>query len=647
MSWEWPRPAPLDAERQPPAGRYCDLILTGGVTDGIVYPWAVVEVAREYRLKSIGGTSVGAMAAALAAAAEYGRRYGRLNGFNKVLLEVPERLAEDIDGKGGKGRTRILSLFQPAPKTKRIFNLFVTLIGSGSLSLQGTAARTAGPRFRNIDSLSNALPARVPWSKCLARLLTVCRLYLKHALAGVALGTGGFLIAVQSGATPWLLALALPAIVLCIGGLIAYAVYRDLAGPVVDHHFGMCTGKAAEFPAEEPSLIEWLHEGIQAAAGKPLDQPLTFKDLWDAPGGPSVETPLPPSRQRKVRSIDLRVISTSLTHARPYEFPQKDDDPELFFEPSELGDFFPPAVMNYLDQVADRVPGQPSLRKLPKDRLPVIVAARLSLSFPLLFCAVPLWAIDHDRSVNLRQYTRCRFSDGGICSNFPIHLFDAAVPEWPTFGISLVAKTPYHRTVWLSDRHYEGRYDDWCRFDEEKSLAGFLASVAYSAKDWNDKTSMRMPGVRDRVVHIALNAGGSLNLKLTAEDMLKLAMWGQEAGERLVAKFIDANSNLPSSMWDEHRWVRFHAFLTGLRDRIELIREAAGHGKPLSRQIADAEHVPPLSGRGARTLSAAEAADLAGLLSALERLEAQLASAALPQPYNPEPQPSLHIRAPL
>jgi hypothetical protein len=39
--------------------------------------------------------------------------------------------------------------------------------------------------------------------------------------------------------------------------------------------------------------------------------------------------------------------------------------------------------------------------------------------------------------------------------------------------------------------------------------------------------------------------------------------------------------------------------------------------------------------------------DLSALLSALEDLEAQLATAALPQPYNPVPNPSLHIRAPL
>ena len=32
-------PEPLDAAKQPPIDRYCDLVLTGGVTDGVIYPW--------------------------------------------------------------------------------------------------------------------------------------------------------------------------------------------------------------------------------------------------------------------------------------------------------------------------------------------------------------------------------------------------------------------------------------------------------------------------------------------------------------------------------------------------------------------------------------------------------------------------------
>ena len=53
------------ALRDPPE---CDLILKGGITSGIVYPYAILELATKYRFRSLGGTSAGAIAAAFAAA---------------------------------------------------------------------------------------------------------------------------------------------------------------------------------------------------------------------------------------------------------------------------------------------------------------------------------------------------------------------------------------------------------------------------------------------------------------------------------------------------------------------------------------------------------------------------------------------------
>jgi len=40
----------------------CDIVMAGGVTSGIIYPGAVAMIARRYSFKSIGGTSVGAIA---------------------------------------------------------------------------------------------------------------------------------------------------------------------------------------------------------------------------------------------------------------------------------------------------------------------------------------------------------------------------------------------------------------------------------------------------------------------------------------------------------------------------------------------------------------------------------------------------------
>jgi hypothetical protein len=61
----------------------CDLVMKGGITSGIVYPPAVIEMARWYRSRSIGGTSAGAIAAVVTAAAEYGRASGGFTGSKK------------------------------------------------------------------------------------------------------------------------------------------------------------------------------------------------------------------------------------------------------------------------------------------------------------------------------------------------------------------------------------------------------------------------------------------------------------------------------------------------------------------------------------------------------------------------------------
>ena len=215
--------------------------------------------------------------------------------------------------------------------------------------------------------------------------------------------------------------------------------------------------------------------------------------------------------------------------------------------------------------------------------------------------------------------------------------------------------------------HIQGREDSWDRFGDERlpltgetqsplsRLIGFAHSIIWTAKDWNDTTSMRMPGVRDRVVHVAFEKGeGGLNLELTGAQILKLARdYGQPAGRALVGKFIDPAPGNPASRgWNEHRWVRFNTLLFALRERIQAIgaaAELAPYAKPLTAQIAEAQRKPPLEEKDTVgvTLTAAQANDLQQLLAALKVMDARLAQAATPQPYVPLPTPTMHIRPPL
>src|SRR5260221_13001205 len=52
--------------------KFCDIVLKGGITSGVVYPLALVSLAEKYRFSNIGGTSAGAMAAVDPAGPENG-----------------------------------------------------------------------------------------------------------------------------------------------------------------------------------------------------------------------------------------------------------------------------------------------------------------------------------------------------------------------------------------------------------------------------------------------------------------------------------------------------------------------------------------------------------------------------------------------
>jgi hypothetical protein len=137
-----------------------------------------------------------------------------------------------------------------------------------------------------------------------------------------------------------------------------------------------------------PALVPWLSGEINQIAGKSETNPLTFGDL-------------------KEKQITLSMMTTCLTWGRPYTLPFKTR--EFYFSPEEFRDFFPEDIVAWpIDHPPKRGNGDKpldldrrgkvnlgNLKPLPdEDDLPVIVAARLSLSFPFLFCAVPLYAVD-------------------------------------------------------------------------------------------------------------------------------------------------------------------------------------------------------------------------------------------------------------
>jgi hypothetical protein len=263
----------------PPIDRFCDLVMKGGIASGIVFPKAIARLSHHYRFKNIGGTSAGAIAAAVTAAAEYNRRKNNSRQGFDLLANLPDELQAQLPDTG---RSKLLSLFQPQPATRRLFSVLIH-----SLNSKGTYRRI-------LAILRGILSAYWP-----AMLTTI-----------VAAAVVGFL---GSG---WITALLLLVILLAVS--IGAWVYLDITRNAVKNGFGLCSGLTEDVNHE--ALTPWLHALIQKAAGlKEGDPPLTFGMLWKAPGFPPDWLKLP--EDTHLRSIDLQMFSTNLAHGRPYIFP--------------------------------------------------------------------------------------------------------------------------------------------------------------------------------------------------------------------------------------------------------------------------------------------------------------------------------------
>lgn len=480
----------------------CDVVMKGGITSGVVYPPAVRALAQRYEFRSIGGASAGAIAAVLAAAAEYGDRQDR-GGYEEL-----DRVVEDL---GRPGFLR--GLFQPSPGTRAGFELALRLAQPG---------RSVGSRVA--DVLGRGLTAAW-WASVPVLGLAVLVVWAFAGAAGSRRAVGlavGVLLSVVA-----LAAAAATGVV-----VLARRFGRGLEG----NGFGICSG-ISQPGSTGPAFSDWLHERIQACAGRgPDEAPVTFRDLREAPGRP----------------IDLRLVTTDLSHGRPVILPL---EPRTYlFRREDLRRVLPePAVSwlwahaehpAWLEHATEEDPA--SFRYLPSDDLPVLLAARLSLSFPVLISAVRLWSYDALGGGLLETW----FSDGGISSNFPIHFFDAFLPGHPTFGLDLApgAAAEGVPDVSMPSRPTEQRPPRWRGVS---TVVGFLRQIADVMQNWRDSMQSEIPGFRDRICRIRVGPGeGGLNVNMDRAAIGSLLRKGTEAGQTIVRTF-DARH------WENHRFTRY------------------------------------------------------------------------------------------
>lgn len=514
----------------------CDLVMKGGVTSGLAYQGAVLWLKDHYTFRSIGGTSAGAVAACLTAAAEFGRKNG-FDGF-ACMREWTDSLGTE------KGSLR--ALFQPTRTARPAFEAFVSLVaGPGAAPVR--ILRGLGRILREYWGLA-------AWAAVLVAAYVVAIERADAASLGVLIASS--------------VVLGLLAILAVLGTALGSAGWNLVRG-LEQNSFGMCTGvRQAEF--ETPALGEWLHGAIQACAGRTTSEdPLTFADL-------------------ETRGVNLRTITTDLAYARPVDLPVREDFPiEYLFDPADLRQRVPDEIVEFLERISPTVTvmlrggGERVLRKLPRSRMPIMLAARLSLSFPILLSTIRLWSVHpHDQ----QAIEHC-FSDGGISSNFPIHLFDAWVPSRPTFGLDLQTRQSASETNVQLVGSGELNQPSPVRYTGVRGVADFAKQAADAARNWHDATQAELPGFRDRVCHIRLSKEeGGLNLDMDENTIRVLMARGTEAGEKITELF----------RWDWHRFVRYLTLMQVLQRSLRASRDGFDDFEP----ALSAGHLPTETGYG-------------------------------------------------
>ncbi|MGF1664545.1 MAG: hypothetical protein ACFCVG_19135, partial [Kineosporiaceae bacterium] len=188
--------ARLDAYRRASA----DVIMRGGTASGVVYPLALCEIARAVRLRSLGGASAGAIAAATGAAAELGRvrldraraagpaapgpdggsapgpRPGRFRPGFPGLADLAAWLSELRAGPAAAAtgeqaaEYRIAGLFQPSPAARPAFRILVALLRRRTQAALVLAPFAAGRLPTGLAAAAIVLSVPAVWAASPAAL---------------------------------------------------------------------------------------------------------------------------------------------------------------------------------------------------------------------------------------------------------------------------------------------------------------------------------------------------------------------------------------------------------------------------------------------------------------------------------------------
>jgi predicted acylesterase/phospholipase RssA len=484
------------------------------------------------------------------------------------------------------------------------------------LVVRGRRAKDGGPEEMKEPVLTIAEPGAGLWAPAALLVGGVAGLGLDRLVLGVPL--------IELTAV-WLFAVVAV-------GVVAIASVLLLVTGAERHSFGLVSGssppvgrslwnRVAGMPKATVSrpLVQWLSETISELAGLDEKTPLRFGHLWFGreyePSGDAdpktLEAFQTAATDLRHRLINLELVTTELVQGLGYKFPlppgaemESETDSALYLRRRDLeapgAEIFPRAVVDALCtappelNVYDRRSGDliTDLHRLPEQwDLPVIFAVRLSMSLPCLLEAVRVYRISKYSSTvrdefglpvsgaagsplmypspsNKHWAEELWFSDGGITSNFPIHLFDSLFPLWPTVGINL-SKYPTgfrHQDVWLPQ--------DWQAHQVvgapvKGGMGGFAGAIIDAARGWRDTAQSQMPSYVGRIATVRQSkTEGGTNLFMARETIAALALRGELAGARLRRRFT-------SPWWQRNQWLRFRTAIGNLEELRDEIRASA------------------------------------------------------------------------
>lgn len=630
--------------------RFCDLVMKGGITSGVVYPGAVARLSKQYRFPNIGGTSAGAIAAAAAAAAEFRRATDASDpeyGFREL-----EKLSAFLGDRPGGRHSRLFDLFTPEPATRRHFAILGAMLNRDRAAVRALRGALATMASFPVAAVLGAFPGAILFA-------AVQGPSVLHVVAGV-----------------------LAAAIALAGSITAAAATAaaSLARALPKQEFGLARGHSGARSAKEPAaLTDWLHAYLQRLAGKDAAHPLTFGDL----DGVTLDA------NKSIAGINLQMMTTALSMGRPFTLPF--DNEQFYFRRTELERFFPREVIAWIsanpgprspdNAVRDEAMARFGLLPFPgRTTLPVVVAVRMSLSFPILLSAIPLYryaweapATEGDSELENRaavapvksaatgdertegaavrlersRVRRVLFSDGGICSNFPVQMFDAVLPGWPTFGINLrddlVDAGDAEGRAYLPGRGKSLPPEDYpIARNGLAAIVSFATAIIKTMQNWRDNLQRTAPGFRDRIVTIRHTpTEGGLNLDMPAKTIETLAASGAAAAAQLVDAFAQPQTS-QADHFTYHRWVRIRSLLGVLQNVLQQIHDGVtvlDNHPPYPELLRDA---PGYVGDSYR-LSQAARDEAARLLDRLDRLDHDLDEAGLDYART-APRPKVELR---